>query len=110
MWNRTFGKEKWRHPVDRVYADRLLSATLDGLNCKRLVVGHTPQINGANAECDGKVWRLDVGMSRNMLNAQPCMLELEVGPDGTSVPTLIAAPPLPGQQQNVAQSLPNGLL
>lgn len=90
MWNRTFGKEKWVSPVDRIHANNLLDATLSAIGCKRLVVGHTPQIGGANAECDGKVWRLDVGMSRNMLDATPCLLELTVGPDGCSLPTLIS--------------------
>jgi hypothetical protein len=91
MWNRTVGKEKWVSPVDRIHASKLLNTALSGLNCNRLVVGHTPQMGGANSELDGKVWRLDVGMSRNMLDAPPCVLELTVGPDGTSAPKLLGA-------------------
>ena len=34
----------------------------------RLIVGHTPQIAGANCECEGQVWRMDVGMSYGVLN------------------------------------------
>lgn len=29
------------------------------------------QLGGANCECDGKVWRVDVGMSSGVLNAEP---------------------------------------
>ena len=28
-----------------------------------MVVGHTVQKNGINAACDGRVWRIDVGMA-----------------------------------------------
>jgi hypothetical protein len=46
------------------------------VSCKRLVVGHTPQISGANCECDGKVWRMDVGMSYGVLNRPVQVLEI----------------------------------
>lgn len=32
-------------------------------------MGHTPQLSGANCECDGSVWRIDVGMSGGVLNS-----------------------------------------
>lgn len=32
------------------------------------------QVNGANCECDRRVWRVDVGMSRGVLNARPQVL------------------------------------
>ena len=89
MWNRTFGKEKWTSPVDRIHATKLLDTALSGLNCNRLVVGHTPQMGGANSECNGKVWRLDVGMSSNMLDAAPCVLDLRVGDDGETIAELL---------------------
>jgi hypothetical protein len=75
MWNRTFGKELVQ-PWQRVQLEWQLESVLQPLNCTRQVVGHTPQTNGANADCHGKVWRLDVGMSRNMLDAEPCVLEI----------------------------------
>lgn len=75
MWNRTFGKEKMQ-PFLRMQLQRQLEQVLEPLNCKRQVVGHTPQMQGANSDCNGQIWRLDVGMSRNMLDAQPCVLEL----------------------------------
>jgi hypothetical protein len=41
-----------------------------------LVVGHTPQTVGANCTCDGRVWRIDVGMSSGVLHALPEVLEI----------------------------------
>ena len=29
-----------------------------------------PQLEGLNSHCDGKVWRVDVGMSSGVLNAE----------------------------------------
>lgn len=29
------------------------------------------QTIGANCECNGRVWRMDVGMSKGVLNARP---------------------------------------
>lgn len=33
-----------------------------------------PQMEGLNSECDGKVWRVDVGMSSGVLNAEAQVL------------------------------------
>lgn len=41
-----------------------LSEVLTALNAKRMVVGHTVQAGGVTSACDGKVWRIDVGMSK----------------------------------------------
>ena len=42
----------------------MLAEALEVLKVERLVVGHTPQLErGANAACDGKVWRIDTGMA-----------------------------------------------
>ncbi len=41
-----------------------LNETLRLLGAKRMVMGHTVQRNGINAACDGKAWRIDVGMSK----------------------------------------------
>lgn len=40
-----------------------LDEVLHALGVKRLVVGHTPQQSGINSGCDGRVWRIDVGIS-----------------------------------------------
>ncbi|MET0343078.1 MAG: shewanella-like protein phosphatase [Polyangiales bacterium] len=41
-----------------------LSRVLAKLDAKRMVVGHTPQQAGITSACEGKVWRIDTGMSR----------------------------------------------
>lgn len=76
MWNRAYGKERYASPAERHGACRQLRTALDAAGCDRLVVGHTPQLGGANCECGGAVWRLDVGMSSGVLNARPAVLEL----------------------------------
>ncbi|HEX4445421.1 MAG TPA: metallophosphoesterase [Polyangiaceae bacterium] len=40
-----------------------LTRVLEELGAKRMVVGHTVQNRGVNSACDGKVWRIDVGLS-----------------------------------------------
>jgi hypothetical protein len=79
MWNRAYGKERYSSPAERHGACRQLKTALDAAGCDRLVVGHTPQLGGANCECGGSVWRLDVGMSSGVLNARPAVLELPRG-------------------------------
>jgi hypothetical protein len=41
----------------------LLREALALLHAKRMVVGHTPQLSGITSACDGRVWRIDTGMS-----------------------------------------------
>ena len=79
MWNRAYGKERYASQAERHGACRQLKTALDAAGCDRLVVGHTPQLGGANCECGGTVWRLDVGMSSGVLNARPAVLELPKG-------------------------------
>ena len=43
-------------------------------DCRCLVVGHTPQKHGANTAYNGKVWRLDVGMSHGIFDTNPQVL------------------------------------
>jgi hypothetical protein len=40
-----------------------LAQVLNALSAKRMIVGHTPQPTGINAGCDGRVWRIDTGLS-----------------------------------------------
>lgn len=40
-----------------------LAETLKMVRAKRMIVGHTPQAQGINSACGGKVWRIDTGMS-----------------------------------------------
>lgn len=79
MWNRQLSVEKWSNPGDRYHATNMVSQALQQIGAKRLVVGHTPQMRGANAECNGLVWRIDVGMSSGVLDAPVSVLEITEG-------------------------------
>ncbi len=52
-----------------------LQETLDALDVKRMVVGHTPQMSGVTSRCDGKLWLVDVGMARHY-GGEPAALEI----------------------------------
>jgi hypothetical protein len=57
VWDRSFGHAD----VDCGQLERALGE----LGVERLVIGHTPQREGVNQRCDGKVWRIDVGLARH---------------------------------------------
>ncbi|KAG1671773.1 hypothetical protein FOA52_000150 [Chlamydomonas sp. UWO 241] len=80
MWNRTQSKERYPSQHERSHACSALRQALEMAGGKRLVVGHTPQISGANCECDGQVWRMDVGMSYGVLNRPVQVLEITRNP------------------------------
>lgn len=52
-----------------------LTRVLRALSAQRMVVGHTVQPQGINSACDGKVWRIDVGLSR-FYGGKPSVLEI----------------------------------
>lgn len=58
LWTRRYSDEA--QPPDCGGLDLALKA----LSAKRMVVGHTPQRRGITNACDGKVWRIDTGLSR----------------------------------------------
>jgi len=58
-----------------------LEEALATLSADRMVVGHTIQ-DEINPACDGKIWRIDVGMSEHY-GGSPAVLEIT--PDGFSV-------------------------
>lgn len=68
-----------------------LDATLQQLGAKAMVVGHTPQMSGLNAECNGRIWRVDVGMSSGVLNAEPQVLEFSKDKNGGLQASLLTA-------------------
>jgi Calcineurin-like phosphoesterase len=90
MWNRTFGKER-ASPYDRLQMGLQLDATLRQLNATAMVVGHTPQMGGLNTECNGRVWRVDVGMSSGVLNADPQVLEFSRNSQGQLMAKMLCA-------------------
>jgi len=73
VWNRTYGGGPMYGPNG---ACPRLNEVLKSLNAKRMVIGHTPQESGANAECLGKLWRIDVGQSRGIMGAKPQVIEI----------------------------------
>jgi hypothetical protein len=56
VWYRGYGE-----PADTDCA--LLETTLAAAGAKRMVVAHTPQLDGITTDCDGKLHRIDTGMS-----------------------------------------------
>lgn len=56
VWTRAYGGDS----VDCA----VLKDALAKLGAKRMVVGHTVQPQGINGQCDGALWRIDVGMSK----------------------------------------------
>ncbi|MCO4763698.1 MAG: metallophosphoesterase [Myxococcales bacterium] len=55
---------------------KLAAEMLSMLNAKRIVVAHTVQSKGINAACGGKVWRVDVGLSKHY-GGKPQVLVIE---------------------------------
>jgi hypothetical protein len=53
-----------------------LDTMLAKVGAKRLVVGHTVQLGGITSACDGKVWRIDVGMAAHY-GGHPAVLRIE---------------------------------
>lgn len=72
VWSRDFS----RRSDDE--ACRLLRASLESLGAQRMVVGHTVQNDGISSACDGRVWRVDVGMADHY-GGSPAVLELSGG-------------------------------
>ncbi len=58
VWSRHYSKD-----VDEADC-QLATDTLAALGAKRIIVAHTVQSAGINSVCDGKVWRVDVGISK----------------------------------------------
>jgi hypothetical protein len=56
-----------------------LAEVLRALNVQRMVVGHTVQNAGISSACDGRVWRIDVGLSRYYGDRPIQVLEIQQG-------------------------------
>ena len=76
LWCREYSREVWKTPVDQNRSCAILSKVLKELDANQMVVGHTPQERGCNSACDGKVWRIDVGMSSGVCNARAQVIEI----------------------------------
>lgn len=88
QWNRTFGKERVSE-YERMHMNMQLRSTLEQLNARAMVVGHTPQMGGVNCECDGRIWRVDAGMSSGVLDAAPQVLEFSKDEEGRLVARML---------------------
>jgi hypothetical protein len=74
IWVRDYSLD----PVAPNVCDRL-GEVLSALNVKRMVVGHTVQNAGISSACDGRVWRIDVGLSRYYGSGPIQVLEIQQG-------------------------------
>ena len=76
LWNRRYGNED----IEKDVCENL-DTILKFFNCKSMMVGHSPQDN-INSKCDGKIWRLDSGISGCFsINKDKCIV-LEILNDG----------------------------
>ncbi len=84
-------------PVDRILTDRTYSAqplsqqtcdslaeVLTSLRVKRMVIGHTIQ-KTMNSACHGGVWRIDVALSRGLVDSQHKISVLEIKKNNVGV-------------------------
>ena len=72
VWARDYSQE------DPAKCDcNILEKTLRGVpGAARVVVGHTIQSSGINSACGGKVYRIDVGLSKGCGDGAPEVLEI----------------------------------
>jgi hypothetical protein len=74
IWVRDYSLD----PVSPSACDKL-GEVLRALNVQRMVVGHTVQNAGISSACDGRVWRIDVGLSRYYGSGPIQVLEIQQG-------------------------------
>ena len=74
VWTRLYSE-----PEASDDACSVLQTALERLEARRMVVGHTVQKDGITSACDGRVWRVDVGMAKHY-GGKPAVLEI-VGDD-----------------------------
>ena len=56
----------------------LLTQSLKALGAQRMVVGHTVQEAGITSDCQGRVWRIDIGLAAHY-GGKPAVLEITEG-------------------------------
>ncbi|XP_020101700.1 shewanella-like protein phosphatase 1 isoform X2 [Ananas comosus] len=76
VWNRFYSRESAELKYQAWKISSIAEETLEAMGAKGMVVGHTPQSNGANCKYDQKIWCIDVGMSSGVLNSRPEVLEI----------------------------------
>jgi hypothetical protein len=58
IWTRAYGEGSLDQSVCQSARD-----VLEALEVRRMVIGHTVQKAGISSACDGRIWRIDVGLS-----------------------------------------------
>eukprot|EP01052_Picozoa_sp_SAG31_P081323 SAG31_NODE_41224_length_277_cov_0.584270_1_plen_88_part_10 len=48
------------------------------VGASRMVVGHSPQLDGITGTCEGRLWNTDVGTSIGVFGNSPAVLELTI--------------------------------
>lgn len=76
LWNREYSRENWQSGQAMQRSCAILRQTLQKLGANQMVVGHTPQEKGCNCSCEGRIWRIDVGMSSGVCNAPAQVIEI----------------------------------
>ncbi|KAH7672562.1 Metallo-dependent phosphatases protein [Dioscorea alata] len=76
VWNRLYSRDlsDMKHKTWKVSS--IAEQTLQAIGAKGMVVGHTPQFDGANCKYNCRIWCIDVGMSSGVLNSRPEVLEI----------------------------------
>ncbi|KAK4383085.1 Shewanella-like protein phosphatase 1 [Sesamum angolense] len=80
VWSRLYSRDTedlQDYQINQIQS--ILQETLQALGAKGMVVGHTPQAAGVNCEFNCRIWRIDVGMSRGVLDSRPEVLEIREG-------------------------------
>ncbi|MBI5547769.1 MAG: metallophosphoesterase [Deltaproteobacteria bacterium] len=72
LWTRIYGTPEVAPEVCRQ-----LETVLGALGARRMVVGHTLQEHGISSACEGRVWRIDVGLSKVFGERPVQVLEIE---------------------------------
>lgn len=72
VWSRQYSTED----ASRCNCEALTQALAGMPGAARMVVGHTIQESGINSACDGRVLRVDVGLSKGCGDGKPQVLEI----------------------------------
>ncbi|MEZ4399618.1 MAG: metallophosphoesterase [Kofleriaceae bacterium] len=78
VWDRSYALE----PADCAALDRALAE----LGVARMVVGHTVQPSGISQACDGKIWRIDVGLAKHYGGPHQALELTAAGPKILTMP------------------------
>ncbi|PON85853.1 Calcineurin-like phosphoesterase domain, apaH type [Trema orientale] len=74
VWNRLYSRDS--SEFEDYQINSILEETLEAVDARAMVVGHTPQTAGVNCKYNCSIWRIDVGMSGGVLNSRPEVLEI----------------------------------